>query len=129
MVWLSWSCKSQILYMYAHYCVRNVSNLICICENLVDFNEAGGDLETSYACVNFFRLSIAPVHGMQHLSEVVFSALVGIFIVRKMAERFGFRVVPVHPGLVISAYGDHEIEVTVCGVQHVQYLMACFSSF
>ena len=38
---------------------------------------AWGALETSYACVHFSRLSIASVDGKQHLSEVVFSALVG----------------------------------------------------
>ena len=37
---------------------------------------AWGDLEPSYACVNFFCLSIASVDGKQNLSEVVFSALV-----------------------------------------------------
>ena len=36
-----------------------------------------------------------------------------------MTERFGFRVVPVHLGLVTSDYGVHEVRVTVCGVQHV----------
>jgi hypothetical protein len=36
-----------------------------------------------------------------------------------MTERFGSRVVPVHPGLVTSDYDVHEVEVTVCGVQHV----------
>ena len=35
----------------------------------------------------FSCLSIASVDGKQHLSEVVFSALVGFFIVTKMAER------------------------------------------
>ena len=34
-------------------------------------------------------------------------------------ERFGFCVVPFHPGLVTSDYGVHEIGVTVFGVQHV----------
>ena len=67
----------------------------------------------------FFRLSIASVDCKQHLSEIVFSALVGIFIVRNMMERFGFRVVPVHPGLVTSYYGVQEVGVTVFGVQHV----------
>jgi hypothetical protein len=32
----------------------------------------------SYACATFSRLSIAPVDGKQHLSEVVFSAYVGL---------------------------------------------------
>ena len=36
-----------------------------------------------------------------------------------MTERFGFRVVPAHPGLVTSDYGVHEVGVTVCGLQHV----------
>ena len=36
-----------------------------------------------------------------------------------MTERFGFRVVAVHPGLVTSDYDVHEVGVTVCGVQHV----------
>ena len=33
-------------------------------------------------------------------------------------ENYGFWVVPVHPGLVTSDYGVHEVVVTVCGVQH-----------
>ena len=36
-------------------------------------------------------------------------------------ERFGSWVIPVHSGLVISDYGDHEGGVTVCGVQHVLF--------
>ena len=36
-----------------------------------------------------------------------------------MTERFGFRVISVHPGLVTSDYGVHEVGVSVCGVQHV----------
>ena len=38
---------------------------------------ARGDLEPSYASVNFSRLSIASVDDEHHLSEIVFSALVG----------------------------------------------------
>ena len=38
---------------------------------------AWGDLELSYAYVIFFRLSIASADDKPHLSEVVFSALVG----------------------------------------------------
>ena len=37
----------------------------------------------------FSRLSIASVDGKQHLSEVVFSSLVGFSL--RMTERFGFR--------------------------------------
>jgi hypothetical protein len=33
-------------------------------------------------------------------------------------ERFGFWVIPVHPGLVTSDYGIQEVGVTVCEVQH-----------
>ena len=36
-----------------------------------------------------------------------------------MVERFGFRVVPIHPGVVTSDYGVHKVGVTICGVQHV----------
>ena len=36
-----------------------------------------------------------------------------------MTERFRLRVVPLHPGVVSSDYGVHEVGVTVCGVQHV----------
>ena len=35
-----------------------------------------------------------------------------------MTEQFGFRVVPVHTGLVTSD-GVHEVGVIACGVQHV----------
>ena len=38
---------------------------------------AWGDLEPSYAYVKFYRLSIVSIDGKQHLSEIVFSALVG----------------------------------------------------
>ena len=41
------------------------------------------DLEPSYACVNFFRLSKASVDGKQHFSEVVFNALVGLSLLEK----------------------------------------------
>ena len=34
-------------------------------------------------------------------------------------ENDGFRVLSVHPGLVTSDYGVHEVGVTVCRVQHV----------
>ena len=40
----------------------------------------------------------------QYLTEVVFNAI---------------HVIPVHPRLVTSDYGDHEVCVTVCGIQHV----------
>jgi hypothetical protein len=36
---------------------------------------AGGDLEPSYACVNFFHQSVS-VDGKQHLSDIVFRALI-----------------------------------------------------
>ena len=36
-----------------------------------------------------------------------------------MAERFGFRVVPVHPGLITSDNDVHEVGITVRGVEHV----------
>ena len=38
-------------------------------------------------------------------------------------ENDEFHVVPVHPGLVISDYGAHEVGVTVCGLQHVLWVM------
>ena len=44
---------------------------------------AWGVLEPSYACVNFSRLSIVLVDGKQDLSEVVFSALVGFWLLEK----------------------------------------------
>ena len=34
-------------------------------------------------------------------------------------ENGGFRVVPVHPGLVTSDCGVHEVGVAVWGVRHV----------
>ena len=54
----------------------------------MDFSEAGLHEVTtklSYACVNFSTLSIASVDGKQHLSEIVFCALVG-FIVIKVSD-------------------------------------------
>ena len=36
-----------------------------------------------------------------------------------MTEEFGFRVIPVNPGLVTSDYGVYEVGVTVYVVQHV----------
>ena len=72
------------------------------------------DLELQTLGCIFSHLSIASVHGKQHLSDVVFSALVAFH--RKKNK--GFRVVPVPPGLVTSDYGVH-VGVTVCGVQHV----------
>ena len=50
-----------------------------------------------------------------------------------MMEQFGFQVVPIHPGLIISDYGVHEVRITICGVQHVlrdfntKLLLRCFS--
>ena len=45
---------------------------------------AWGNLEPSYTCVNFLPfLSIASVDGKQHLSEVVFSALVAFSLLGK----------------------------------------------
>ena len=59
--------------------------------------------------MNFFHLSIASVDGkQQHLSELVFSALIG----KENDKQFGFRVISVHPRLITSGYG-------VCEVQHV----------
>ena len=84
-----------------------------------------GDLQPSFACVDFSRLSIVSLDGNQHLSELVFNALVGF--------HDGFLVIPVHPGLVHSDYGVHEVGVTVCGVQYVLWdfntklLLRCFS--
>ena len=36
-----------------------------------------------------------------------------------MTERFGLRILAIHPGLVTNDYGVHDVGVTVCGVQHV----------
>ena len=59
--------------------VTKVSELL-FCENLVDFNEASlyeATVNLHTHTLTFSRLSIASVDGKQHLSEVVFSALVG----------------------------------------------------
>ena len=37
-------------------------------------------------------------------------------------ENDGFRVIPVHPVLLTSDFGVHEVGVTVCGVQYVHQL-------
>jgi hypothetical protein len=42
-----------------------------------------------------------------------------ILILREITKRFGFRVVSRHPGLVTRNYGDRELGITVCLVQHV----------
>ena len=44
--------------------------------------------ESSYAFVNFFRLSIASVDGKQHLSDVVLNALVLLLLLEKY-QTFG----------------------------------------
>ena len=63
-----------------HYSIRKVSKHFFFCKNLVDFNE----MHLHKATLNlhmhtwiFCYLSIASVDGKQHLSEIVFSALVG----------------------------------------------------
>ena len=73
----------------------------------------------------FSRLSIVSVDGKQHSSEVVFNALFGF----NWRLAFGFRAVSVHPGLVTSDYGVHEIGVPVYGVQHVLGVNNSSSSF
>ena len=57
----------------------------------------------------FPRLPITSVDVKQDLSEVVLSALVGFHCM----ENDGFRVVPVHSGLVTSDYGVHEVGVSI----------------
>ena len=59
-------------------------------ENLVDFNEVHlheGKLNLNMHTLIFSRLSMALVHGKQHLSELVFRALVGFSFQEKMRER------------------------------------------
>ena len=56
---------------------------------------AWGDLESTYACVIFFRLSIASINGKHYFSKVVFSVQVEFSLYGKWL----FRVVLVHPGL------------------------------
>ena len=91
-----------------YYSVRKVSDLLFL-RKPGEFQQselARGDFEPYYACVNFLCLSIASVDHKLHLFEwhrVQSSRR--ILIVRKMTKRFGFRVVPVHPGLVTSDYG------------------------
>ena len=60
--------------------LRKVSDLFIFCKNLVDFNEARlheATLKLHSHSRIFFRLSIVSVDDKQHLSEIVFSALVG----------------------------------------------------
>jgi hypothetical protein len=45
--------------------------------------------------------------------------LLSDFHCKENDKRFGIRVVPVDPGLVISDYGVHEVGITVCAVQHI----------
>ena len=71
---MGWVSNMRFIYTKS---VREISDLIFSCENMVDFNETSLlDLDPSYARVNFSRLSIASVDGKQHFSEVVFNALV-----------------------------------------------------
>ena len=41
-----------------------------------------------------------------------------------MTERFGFQVVPVPRGLLISDYGVYEVGVTIYGIQRLQHEVA-----
>jgi len=52
-----------------------------------------------------------------HLAGLLWSWWWGMLLLWRLG--FGFRVVPVHPGLVASYYGVEEVGVIVCGVQHV----------
>jgi hypothetical protein len=45
-------------------------------------------LEPPYTCVNFSCLSIASIDGEQHLSEVVFSALVGFSKIQTITKEY-----------------------------------------
>jgi hypothetical protein len=67
-------------HIHICYSVRKVPDLICFCKNLVDLYEACLHEVTLNLYMHawiFPRLSILSVDGKQHLSEVVFSALVG----------------------------------------------------
>ena len=62
-----------------YYSFKKISGLIFFCKNLVDFNEAHlreMSLNLHTHTWNFFHLSIVSVDDKQHLSEVVFSAVV-----------------------------------------------------
>ena len=77
-----------------YYSVRKVSDLIFFLSKPGGFQSntlARGNLEPSYVCLNFSGLSIIPVDGKQHLSEVVFSALVRFSLILG----FGFRVISI----------------------------------
>jgi hypothetical protein len=72
-----------------YYPVREVSDLIFFLRKPGGFQCSAlalGNLELSYKCVKFSRLSIAPVDGKQNLSEVVFSALVGFSLLEKISD-------------------------------------------
>ena len=78
----------------------------------MDFSEAcllEATLNIHTHALIFSLLSVASVDDKQHLSEVVLSALVGF----QCMENDGFRVVPVHSGLVTSDYGVHEVGVSI----------------
>ena len=69
---------------------------------------AWGNLEPSYACVNFYCLSNTPVDGKQYLSEVVFSALI----------RF----------LLYTTSTDHKVKQSpksTTGIFSITYVMLC----
>ena len=63
--------------------------------------------------------SLTSVDGKQHLNEVMFSALVGFSLpVKRRNYLFPGRTV--HPGLVTSDYGFHEV-----GPLFVEFSMSC----
>ena len=76
------------------FSVTKVYDFIFV-RNMVDFNEARlheATLNLHRHAWIFSRLSITSVDGKQHLSEVVFSALIGYWLTERLEQRTWFRL-------------------------------------
>ena len=69
--------------------------------------------------MNFFHLLISSVDGKQHLSEVVFNALVEFSLQGKLRKDLVSASFSYTQKLITSDYGVHEVGVTICEVQNV----------
>ena len=106
------SHTSLVLFQSIYYSVRKVSSFFS-CENLVDFNEARFYEATvtfhTHAWI-FSRLSTTSVDDKQHLSELVFRALVGFSLYRNMTVSGSYPYIQDSSSII-------KVVATVCGVQ------------
>ena len=78
----------------------------------MNFN-AWGDLEPSYACVNFIPRLNSVIDGKQHLSEVVFSALVGFSLKGKLRDDLVSGSYPCTQNMLDSTNSDADCMNTI----------------